>query len=404
MSKTIVVIGTLDTRGNEIKYLRDRITEGGHQARVMDVGVLGEASFKPAITRDEVARAAETTIGDIIALGHEGRALSAMAQGASAIVGDLYKKDKVDGVIAAGGSMGTYLALEVMKALPLGLPKLIVSTIAFSPLVGPDTVCADLSMMLWPAGLYGLNTISKGVLSSAAGSISGAAEAFIKKKKRRKTVGITSLGTSQLRYVETLKPALEGRGYEVAVFHTVGMGGMAFEQAITDGLIDVALDLSLVELVDHLRGGVTTSGKYRLEAAGKKGIPQIVGAGAIGHLFWFSGKPLPPELQDRKHHRHNQLLTIVAGKTEDKKEVGALVAEKLNKAKGPTAVVIPLIGWIEGDRHPKSPFHDPEGGRAFSQALKSKLKPEVKVIEVDAHINDPLFSETILRLFDEIVA
>lgn len=404
MSKTIIVIGTLDTRGNEIKYLRDRIIERGHLARVIDVGVLGEAPFEPAITRDEVARAAETTIDGIIALGHEGRAMSAMAQGASAIVGDLYEKDEVDGVIAAGGSMGTYLALEVMKALPLGLPKLIVSTIAFSPLIRPDNVCADLSMMLWPAGLYGLNNISKGVLSSAAGSISGAAEVFIKQKKRKKTVGITSLGTSQLKYVETLKPALEQRGYEVAVFHTVGMGGLAFEQAITDGLIDVALDLSLVELVDHIRGGVTTSGKYRLEAAGEKGIPQIVGGGAIGHFFWSSEKPLPPQLQDRKHHRHNQLLTIVAGKTEDKVEVGKLVADKLNRAKGPTAVVIPLVGWIEGDRHPKSPFHDPEGGRAFSQALKSKLKPEVEVIEIDAHINDPLFSETILRLFDEIVA
>jgi len=404
MSKTIIVIGTLDTRGNEIKYLRDSIKERGHQARVMDVGVLGEAPFEPAITRDEVARAAETTIDYIIALGHEGRAMSAMAQGASAIVGDLYEKDEVDGVIAAGGSMGTYLALEVMKALPLGVPKLILSTISFSPLIAPETVCADLSMMLWPAGLYGLNSISKGVLDTAAGSISGAAEAFIKKKKRRKRVGITSLGTSQLKYVEMLKPALEQRGYEVAVFHTVGMGGMAFEQAITDGLIDVALDLSLVELVDYVCGGVTTSGKYRLEAAGRKGIPQIVGAGAIGNFFWFSAKPLPPQLQDRKHHRHNQLLTIVAGKTEDKVEVGALVADKLNRAKGPKAVVIPLVGWIEGDRHPKSPFHDPEGGRAFSQALKSKLKPEVKVIEVDAHINDPLFSETILRLFDEIVA
>ena len=329
--------------------------------------------------------------------------MSAMAQGASAIVGDLYEKDEVDGVIAAGGSMGTYLALEVMKALPLGLPKLIVSTIAFSPLVAPEAVCADLSMMLWPAGLYGLNSISKGVLDMAAGSISGAAEAFIKRKQRKKMVGITSLGTSQLKYVEMLKPALEQRGFEVAVFHTIGMGGMAFEQAITNGLIDVALDLSLVELVDHVRGGVTTCGKYRLEAAGEKGIPQIVGAGAIGHFFWPSGKPLPPHLKDRKHHRHNQLLTIVAGKTEDKVEVGALVAQKLNKTKGPTAVIIPLVGWIEGDRHPKSPFHDPEGGRAFSQALKGKIKPEVRVIEVDAHINDPLFSETILRVFDKLV-
>jgi uncharacterized protein (UPF0261 family) len=207
-----------------------------------------------------------------------------------------------------------------------------------------------------------------------------------------------------LKFVETLKPALEERGYDVAIFHTVGMGGRAYEKAITDGLVDVALDLSLVELVDQVVGGATTSGSIRLQSAGKRGIPQIVGAAGISNFFWFSGKPLPPALADRKHHRHNQLLTIVTAETEEKEKVGELVAERLNNASGPAAVVIPLVGSIEGDRHPKSPFHDPEGGRAFAEGLKSKLKPEIEVIELDAHANDPAFSETILKIFDQVMA
>ncbi len=404
MGKTIIVIGALDTRGEEIKYLADRIQEQGYETRVIDVGVLGSAPFQPSISRDEVAAAAGTTIKDIIALHHEGRAMSAMAAGTFKVLKELYDSSQMDGVVAAGGSMSTSLSLEAIQSLPLGVPKLILSTIAFSPLVNPESVCADLSMMLWPAGLYGLNNISRGVLNAAAGAISGAADVYAKQPvKKKKTVGITSLGTSQLKYVKALKPALEKRGYDVAVFHTLGMGGQAYEQAIKDGLIDVALDLSLVELVDEVVGGVTTAGKIRLKAAAEKGIPQIVGAGAIGNFFWFAGRPLPPELKNRKHHRHNQLLTIVAAETGDKAKVGRLVAERLNEAKGQTSVVIPLVGWVEGDRHPRSPFHDPKGGKAFSEALKSNLKPGIKVIELDCHVNDPQFSEAVLNLFDEMI-
>ena len=405
MRRTIVVIGTLDTRGEEIKYLADRIAEKGPEARIMDVGVLGHVPIQPSISRDQVAQAAGTTIKDIIAMQHEGRAMSAMSAGASEIIHELLEKGQVDGVIAAGGSMSTSLALETMRSLPLGLPKMIVSTIAFSPLVTPESVPPDLSMMLWPAGLYGLNNISRRILDAAAGAISGAAGTFVKDdKEKKRCVGITSLGTSQLKYVEMLKPALEERGYDVAVFHTTGMGGRAYEQAIMDGMVHVALDLSLVELVDEVVGGATTSGSLRLLSASKKGIPQIIGAAGISNFFWFSGRPLPTEFSDRKHHRHNQLLTVVLAKTEDKAKVGELVAERLNKATGPVAVVVPLIGSIEGDRHPKSPFHDPEGGRAFSDGLRSKLKPGIEVIELDAHANDPMFAETVLALFDEMIS
>jgi len=404
MGKKIAVIGTLDTRGAEIEYLRDRIQERGHVATVIDIGVLGNVPFAPSFTRDAVAEAAGTSIKEIIALNHEGRALSAMARGASVIVRNLYHDEELDGAVAAGGSMTTSTALEIMAALPMGVPKLIVSTIAFSPLVKPDWVCADLAMMLWPAGLYGLNSISCSVLDRAAGAIAGAAESFVRQTHRKKTVGITSMGTSQLKYVTTLKPALEQRGYDVAVFHCVGMGGKAFEQAINDGLIDFAMDLALVELMDQVCGGATATsiGEERMETAGRKGIPQIVGAGAISNFFWFSGVPLPPQFKDRKHYRHNQLLTIVVAGTEEKTRLGELVAGKLNKATGPTTVVVPLVGSIEGDRNPKSPFHDPRGGEAFYQALKGKLRADIQVITLSAHVNDQDFSDTVLSLFDDM--
>ncbi len=400
----IAVIGTLDTRGEEIRYLADRIEENGFKSLVMDVGVLGAIPFEPSIRRDSVARAAGTSIKEIIALRHEGRAMSAMAVGCGKILKDLMEQGQLQGVIAAGGSMSTSLALEALRTLPLGLPKLVLSTIAFSPLISTEFVCSDLAMMLWPAGLYGLNSISEKVLEVAAGSISGAAKAFEGQELRKKRlVGITSLGTSQLKYVETLKPALEKRGYEVAVFHTAGMGGKAFEEAVSAGLINVALDLSLVELTDFVNGGATNSGKIRLKAAGEKGIPQIVGAGAIGHFFWFSGKPLPAKYRNRKHHRHNQLLTIVVADREDKAKVGGLLAKRLNRAKGPAAVLVPMIGWIEGDRHPRSPFHDDQGGEVFLEALKADLNPDIKVIALDCHVNDRQFSDTVLRLFDKMV-
>jgi len=404
MSRNIIIIGTLDTRGEEIQYLKQRIEERGHKGHVIDVGVLGQVPFEPFITRHEVAEAAETSIKEIIAQNHEGRAMSTMARGMSKLLKAMIDRNEADGVIAAGGSMSTSLALEAMTSLPIGFPKFILSTIAFSSFVNTSLVCPDLCMMLWPGGLYGLNSISRRVLDSAAGAISGMVETLGEQDtERKKVVGITSLGISQLTYIKALKPALEERGYEVAVFHTTGMGGRAFEQAINDGLIDVALDLSLVELVDYVNGGATSSGEFRLKAASRKGIPQIIGAGGIGHFFWFSGKPLPPQFQGRKQHRHNQLMTIVVAETDDKRKVAELAAERLNLAEGPTAVIIPLKGWIEGDRHPKSPFHDSKGGEEFSRAFKAKIKPGIKVIELDAHVNDPAFCESVIKLFDEMV-
>jgi uncharacterized protein (UPF0261 family) len=404
MTKAIAIIATLDTKGEEVGYLKHLIEARGHQTITIDIGVLGGPPFEPTISRHQVVQAGGRTLKEIIAFNHEAKAMGVMAEGASEIVRQLYSSGKLSGLLAVGGSMGTSVALRVMKVLPLGIPKLLVSTIAFSPAVTADEVNADLMMMQWAAGLWGLNSISRMVFEQAARAISGAAEAYQKKEVvKKKLVGITSLGSSQLKYVQWLKPALEARGYEVAVFHATGMGGRGFEQAIAEGTIDIALDLALSELVNQVCGGVGSAGEHRLEAASRRGIPQIVAVAPATFFWWATRSPLPPKLKNRPRHRHNGLTVVAASKWEMAK-AGKLIAEKLNIATGPTVVVIPLkrgVMEVDGKVY-ASPFADPEGSEALLRAFKRNIKPEMRIVELDVHINDKAFADEVLALFDEI--
>lgn len=225
MRKSIGVIGTLDTKGDQIQYIVQLIEGRGHRAVVIDVGVLGKALFQPTISRQQVAKAGGSSIEEIIAFSDEGEAVEKMTEGASKIVEELCSMGKIDGILALGGSMGTALALRVTKVLPLGMPKLILSTQAYSPAITPDMVNGDVIMMSWVAGLWGLNNMAKRVIDQAAATIIGTVEAYKREwTKQGKVVGVTSLGMTSSRYLYHLKPALEERGYEVAVFHATGMG------------------------------------------------------------------------------------------------------------------------------------------------------------------------------------
>jgi len=420
--KAVAVIGTLDTKGDQLEYLRQLIESRGLQACVMDVGVMGDPPFKPTIDHEQVARAAGLSLEAIITLDDPHAAMTKMAEGAAEIVKDLHTKGKLHGVLAVGGSMATALAVKVVKALPLGVPKLIITTVAHSASITPDLVGGDDVMMLpWVAGLWGLNSLSKRVLETAAGAISGAAGAFQREEiPQKKVVGVTSLGGTVNRYMSRLKPALEDRGHEVAVFHVTGMSGRVFEKAITDGLITFSLDLAVgVELVNEVAEGVGTAGKHRLEAAGKMGIPQIVSPGAFEAFHWGPDRPFPEKYRARPHHPHNDLLMVVRSSIEEMGSVGDLMARKLNMAKGPTAVVIPMGGIgqvpkparpdrLSKDRQARAAFRDAlsdisaEGLEAFREALMGRIKPKIKVITLDAAINDPPYAETVLKLFDEM--
>ena len=410
--RAIAIIATLDTKGDQVEYLKRLIEDDGHSTIVIDAGVLGEPFFQPTVSRHRVAQAAGKSLEDIIKLNYELHAVAEMTEGVCKVVKELYSNDKLNGVLAVGGSMGTSLALEVMKVIPIGIPKLIISTIAYSPAINPDMLSSDAMMLPWVGGLWGINSLSKQVLNTAAGAISGAAKAYDKKQGiPKKLVAVTSLGGVVNRYMIQLKPALEERGYEVAAFHATGMSGRILEQLVHDGAIAAVLDLSVgLELLNLVTGSAFSAGEHRLEAAGKMGIPQIVSPGLISRFHWGADKPLPAKYLRRPQPRpHNYLLNAIQANTKEQAAVGKLMAEKLNLSTGPTAVIIPLKRFqpVKGFHHPiiEKSIWDPDAGlRAFRKALNRHLKPEVRVIELeDASIDDPQYTSTVLRLFDELM-
>ncbi len=277
----ILLIGTADTKSPELTFLRDCIVEAGGEVVYMDVGVLARGTLQADIPNEAVAAAAGSSLAEIAACGDENPAMARMAEGAARLAARAQAEGRIDGMLALGGTMGTDLALDVASALPLGVPKMIVSTIAFSHLIPPERVSPDLMMILWAGGLYGLNAICRSSLAQAAGAVVGACRAARKPFAERPLIGMTSLGRSCLRYMEFLLPELDKRGYDVAVFHTTGMGGRAFEALAASGRFAAVMDFSLQELANHCAGSIVTAGADRLQGAGLRGVPQLVAPGAI---------------------------------------------------------------------------------------------------------------------------
>jgi uncharacterized protein (UPF0261 family) len=399
---TVLLIGTADTKSAELLFMRECIEAGGGRVAVMDVGVLDGAPFVPEITNAEVAAAAGRSVAEVAASGDENSAMTLMARGAAKLAARWHAEGRIDGLLALGGTMGTDLALEVAQALPLGVPKVVVSTIAYSHLLPPERIPPDLIMVLWAGGLYGLNSLCRSALSQAAGAVLGACRQARAPAFERPLVGMTSLGSSALTYMKTLKPALEARGYEVAVFHTTGMGGRAFEALAAEGRFCAVMDFSLQELANQLGGSCVTAGPDRLLGAGRAGTPQIVAPGAIDMLDFPAWQPTPRGLEGRPAHTHNRLLASALSAPAFRRGVATEIASRLARAEGATCVLLPLHG-IEGWDRPGEPLHDPEGLAAFTAALRDSVGA-TRMIELDAHINDAAFCEAALRVFDAWVA
>jgi uncharacterized protein (UPF0261 family) len=400
---SILIIGACDTKADEILFLRDCLRQQGAGASIMDVGALGRPSFPPDYSNTDVAAATGSTLEAILQLGDENLVMTQMAAGAARLARSLFDRGELQGLIALGGTMGTDLALEVASALPLGVPKFVVSTISFSPLLPADRIPADLMMILWAGGLYGLNSICKSALRQAAGAVTGAARAALRSEQNRPLIGMTSLGKACLCYMVPLKSQLEARGYELAVFHSTGMGGRAFEDLAEKGRFVAVLDLCLQEISNELGGSVVTAGTGRLESAGRAGIPQIVAPGAVDMVDVQAWKETAPRFQDRPYHAHNRLIASVSTPPEDRAAVARTIAYKLGRARGPVKFILPLRGVQEWDR-PGEPFHDPEGLDAFRREARQAIQPPAELLEIDAHINDPSFADLVLHIFDDWVA
>jgi uncharacterized protein (UPF0261 family) len=396
----VLVVGTADTKSDELRFIGARIEDGGGVPVFMDVGVLAAADFAPDIDHHAVARAGGTTIEALRGGGDENRAMTAMASGAASIAKAWHAQGRIDGALMLGGTMGTDLALDVAAALPPGVPKVVVSTVAHSVLIPPERVAPDLVMVLWAGGLYGLNALCRATLSQAAGAVLGACRAARAEpvETGRPLIGVTSFGTSCLRYVVPLKTALEARGYDVAVFHTTGMGGRAFERLAEDGRFAAVFDFSLQELSNHLGGSTVSAGPDRLRGAGRAGVPQLVAPGAIDMIDFPTHSALPERLQGRPVHDHNRLIRSATLPASDRVAVVREIVARLHEARGPVHLLVPAGGLHAWDR-PGEPLHDPEGLAATLRALREGARG-LPSTEVDAHVNDPGFVRVALDVFD----
>jgi uncharacterized protein (UPF0261 family) len=399
----ILIVGTADTKADELLFMKHCVERQGASAAVMDVGVLGKPSFEPEYPNARVADAAGTTLSTIAGLGDENEAMKKMAEGAVNLTLSLFQAGEVHGMLALGGTMGTDLALDVAAALPLGTPKFIVSTVAYSHLVPAERLAPDLMMILWAGGLYGLNSVCRSILSQAAGAVVGACRTVVPAHSNRPRVAISSLGKTCLSYMVQLNAELEKRGFEPVVFHSTGMGGRAMESLIEQGVFVAVFDFALPELANLLAGSVVNAGPHRLEAAGRRGIPQLVAPGASDMVDLQAWAPLPARFEGRVYHAHNRLLGSTVSSTDERRELARFIAEKVNRAKGPTAFLLPRRGIHAWDR-PGEALHDPEGQAAFMDEFRRSLQPPVQLVDLDLHINDPRFVAEALVIFDRWIA
>ena len=397
--KTILVIGTYDTKDDELTFLADVIHAEGGQVITMDVSVLGEPSKPTVYSKHDVAQEAGSSIAAAIASGSENRAMQIMARGAKLLTARMLTECRFDGLIILGGTMGTDLALDVCSAVRLGVPKYIVSTVAFSPLIPAERLAADTQMILWAGGLYGLNSVCKASLSQAAGAVLGAARAVQMPDPDKPLIGMTSLGTSALKYVIPLKPALEARGFEVAVFHATGMGGRAFESLARRGAFACVFDLCTQELGNHANGSNISAGADRLTNAGLNGTPQIVTPGCYDLVDVVGWQPLPDKWSEHMKHEHNRLLTSIVLDDDERRFVARAHSTQLAKATGPVAMLLPEQGLGEWDRA-GAELHNQAGLNAFLLELEQTLPSNVVAHRIDCHINDAEFADKALEVFD----
>jgi uncharacterized protein (UPF0261 family) len=390
MTKTIALIGTFDTKGEEFSFLRERIESAGLRALMIDVGVLGDPPFAADISKEEVAAVANENLAALRAERDRGRSVAVMAIGATAILDRLFEQGAIHGVASLGGSAGTTIATAAMRGLPYGFPKLMVSTLASGD-VKPYVGITDICMMPSVLDIAGLNHVSRQIIGNAAGAICGmVASEMAVSFAEKPAIAATMFGVTT-PCVTAARRVLEERGYEVLVFHATGTGGQAMEKLIDDGAFRAVLDITTTELADELVGGVMSAGPHRLEAAGKKGIPQLVCPGAIDMVNFGPEDTVPVRFRDRTLYRHNSSVTLMRTTPEECAEIGRITATRLNRARGLVTALIPLKGVSAIDKI-GGPFYSQEALNAYRRALKASLNPTIRLVELDAHINDEGFA------------
>ena len=390
MAGTILIIGTLDTKGVEFAYIRDLIRARGHDTILLDAGV-DEPRLAPDVSSARVATAGGSSIESLRAAHDRATALEVMCAGVRAVALELLAEGRFDGVIGLGGSGGSAIATSAMKALPVGMPKVMVSTMASGD-VSAYVDVKDITMMYSVVDVAGLNRLSRRILANGAGAVCGMVEQEIPPAEDRPLLAATMFGVTT-PCVTRVRETLEGAGYEVLVFHAVGSGGRAMEALISDGFIAGVADVTTTEWCDELIGGVLSAGPDRLDAAGRAGIPQVVSVGALDMANFGAIDTVPTRFKDRNLYRHNPQVTLMRTTPEENAELGRIIATRLNAATGPTALFLPLKGVSMIDAE-GMPFWSPEADAALFDAIRATVdRSTVELVELDVHVNDPAFAD-----------
>lgn len=401
MAKTVVIVGALDTKGQEFAYVKHLIEKEGLHTLVIDFGVMGEPVFAGDIPRGEVAAAGGGDLAELADGQHKDQAMRVMAAGAANVVRRLYDQGKLDGILGMGGSGGTSIATSAMRTLPVGVPKVMVSTVGGGD-VSAYAGTKDITFMPSIVDVAGINSISRAIYTNAAGAICGMVKMEAPSARAEKPLIVASMFGNTTTAVDHARGILEDAGYEVLVFHATGSGGKTMESLISDGYIAAALDITTTELADEVCGGVFSAGPLRCLAAARAGIPTVLVPGCVDMANFWGIETVPEKYKGRELYQWNPNVTLLRTNVEENIQIGKMIASAANESGGPVAVLLPLKGVSMLDS-PGGMFWNPEADQACYDAIKADLKPGIPLIEMDANINDPEFSGKAAELLLEML-
>jgi uncharacterized protein (UPF0261 family) len=390
MNKSIAIVAALDTKGAEAGFIADIVRQRGHRALMIDVGVLADPKIAADVSSREVAHEGGVELEMLRGYGDKAQAMEVMTRGAAAVAARLHAALRIDAIIGIGGTAGTAIGSSAMRALPIGVPKVLVSTVAAGdtrPYVGTK----DVTMMYSVVDIAGLNRISTRVLGNAAGAVVGMVETELPPQQDRQLIAASMFGNTTA-CVDRARGILESAGFEVLVFHATGAGGMTMESLVADGYVDGVLDLTTTEWADELCGGVFSAGPARLDAAALGGTPQVVAPGCLDMVNFWAPDTVPEQFATRKLFRWNPNVTLMRTNVQENLELGKILAEKINRSTGLVSVLLPLRGLSQLDSS-GGEFWWPEADEALFHGMRTHLRPDIPVIEIDANINDPEFAE-----------
>ena len=398
--KPIVLVGSLDTKGEEFKFVQDLIKARQLETLIVDFGIMGNPPFEADISSDEVARAGGSSLAELRGKQDKTLAMRTMSDGLAQVVADLYQAGRLGGILGMGGSGNTAIVTAAMRALPIGVPKVMVSTIAAGD-VSPYVGAKDITMMPSVVDVAGLNSISRQIYANAAGAIAGMVSQEVPQPREEKPLITASMFGNTTPCVTHARELLEQRGYEVLVFHATGAGGRTMEALIADGYITANLDITTTELADEVCGGVLSAGPDRMLASARRGIPTVLVPGCVDMANFWARATVPEKYQERLLYEWNPNVTLMRTNPEENRRIGEMIARAANESTGPVVLLIPLKGVSQLDS-PGGAFWDPDANDACFDAIRTNLKPGIRVIEMEYNINDPAFAEKAVELLLEM--